>query len=104
MCHVFPFDFFSTGDRYELDCCTSDPSVDNTGKILNYPSCLYSSDTAKVVQCFAHSCSVLEHAVGFLASAGFLEAVTQQQRQQNNLPKTRSEVSARLKHFQLSTF
>ena len=58
------------------------------------------SDTSAFFQ-HSKSCS-MEQAMSFLVSTGFLEAVTQQQ-QQNNLPKTRSEVSATGQLSQLST-
>ena len=54
---------------------------------------VFSSSMAKV-QCSA---------TWFLVATGFLEALTQQHQQQNNLPHTRSEVSAKRRLCQLST-
>ena len=82
--HVCPF--FSTCDRYELDCCTNAPPIGKTGKISNQPKCLHSS-MATVVQCSAHSCPEPEQATRFLIETGFLEAVTQQHQQLKLFPK-----------------
>ena len=84
MCHACPF--FSTCDRYELDCCTNAPSIGKTGKLLNQPKCLHSS-VAKNVQCSAHSCPEPEQAIRFLIETGFLEAVTQQHQQLKLFPR-----------------
>ena len=57
---------------------------------------------AQVVQCSAHSCAELQQATWFLVATGFLEAVARHS-QQNNLPNTKSEVSAEFHLSQLST-
>ena len=33
--HLHVCSLFGTGDRYELDCRTNDPSIGKTGKISN---------------------------------------------------------------------
>ena len=57
---------------------------------------------AQIVQCSAHSCLELQQATWFLVATGFLEAVARHN-QQNNLPNTKSEVSAEIHLSQLST-